>query len=550
MTLNKNRAFSFQNLLIYLGVLIIWSCASIQRPMGGPRDKTPPKLLKAVPINQTKNFTAKIIQLDFDEYFKLANPFQEITVSPTPEKNPEYLVRNKSLIIKFKDTLSKNTTYVINFGKAIADVNEGNLLKNFTYVFSTGAHIDSLNLSGFVTDPQSEEIQKDVTVMLFPVKKDSLLFGKKKPSIYTTTDTSGHFMLSNLHDGDYKIYALKEKSPNKIYDNEDEKIAFLKNTIHLKKDTSEIHLILFEQTPAKLRILEKKIENDGKLFFRFNKPIINPGVKFLDAENDLQKIVEFSKTADTASIYLKSMAFDSVKVSFLSNGQPLDTLTLHKGKKDTYKRRLAFQYNTSGDDKLKPGTDLLMTTNYPIDNIDQSRITLTEDSVNISEFNIQRDVNNLKKFTLKYRWKPDKQYILIFNEGSFTSIYGDKNTRLSKNIALDRLDNYGNLSLKVTLPDTGQYIVELLNSQDMVLRSDIINTSKILTYRNYPTALYRVKVIYDTNRNGKWDTGNIKLKKYPENIWLYTKGKIADIKLRPNWDVEEPIVIPKEIKAP
>ena len=188
--LNKKR--SFLGLLLPL-FLLIFGCANRQPPGGGPRDHDPPKLLKATPPNETRFFKSKVIKLDFDEYFKLNNIYSEISISPTPTKLPEYKKVQKSIVITLKDSLEKNTTYVINFGKAIADVTEGNILKNFTYVFSTGAHIDSLSISGRVINTETGERDKDAIVMLFTLKQDSLLFGKKKPTIYTSVDTAGNF---------------------------------------------------------------------------------------------------------------------------------------------------------------------------------------------------------------------------------------------------------------------------------------------------------------------------------------------------------------------
>src|ERR1700744_3144144 len=115
--LNKNGLFLPLILVCFLAILFNMGCANIQRPQGGPRDRTPPKLLKATPPNPTRNFNAKIIQLDFDEYFKLNNTYQEITISPDMVKTPDYNIKKKSLVIKLRDTLLKNTTYVINFGK-------------------------------------------------------------------------------------------------------------------------------------------------------------------------------------------------------------------------------------------------------------------------------------------------------------------------------------------------------------------------------------------------------------------------------------------------
>src|ERR1700750_2445818 len=169
MRLNKKTAFLREKLLPFLIASLLFGCASMQKPQGGPRDRTPPKLLKASPPDMTRNFNAKIIRLDFDEYFNLKNPFQEISISPAPDKLPTYTKSKKSIIVTFKDSLQKNTTYVINFGKAIADVNEGNILSNFTYVFSTGPHIDSLSIAGTVTNTITQKKEKDVTVMIFPI---------------------------------------------------------------------------------------------------------------------------------------------------------------------------------------------------------------------------------------------------------------------------------------------------------------------------------------------------------------------------------------------
>src|SRR5579863_10446923 len=184
MRLNKKAVF-LSKILAFLAVaIIIFSCASMQKPQGGPRDRTPPKLLKATPPNMTRNFTAKEIRLEFDEFFTLKNQSQEISVSPAQEKPATFKISKKTIIVDFKDSLQKNTTYVINFGKSIADVNEGNILSNFTYVFSTGPHIDSLSVSGSVRNSLTGEKEKDVTVMLMTPKQDTSLWGKKKPTIY------------------------------------------------------------------------------------------------------------------------------------------------------------------------------------------------------------------------------------------------------------------------------------------------------------------------------------------------------------------------------
>jgi len=543
--LNRAGLYFKEKFIPLIALFVLFSCANRQLPQGGPRDRTPPKLLKATPPNETRNFKAKIIQLDFDEFFKLESPSQEITMTPTPAKLPEYKTRKKRLEIDLRDSLEKNTTYVINFGKAIADVNEGNILKNFTYVFSTGIHIDSLTISGTVTNNETQLKEKDATVMLFSLKQDSLLFGKKKPAIYTTTDSSGNFTLNNMHPGDYHIYALLEKSPNKIYDNDNELIAFLIKTIHLKRDTANIQLRLFKQEPEKFRLVERHFDIDGKLFFTFSKKLDNPSLKIVYPQAlDNQKIVEISKTKDTAIIYMKNMFFDSIRVAFFDNNKPLDSASFRKGKKEAFQRNLLFTYDLSGDFKLKPGTPFVMKANYPVDSFDPTLIFLKEDSTDVTNFNVERDSLNQKQFYLKYKWHQQANYILTIEEGAFTDIYGDKNKRaVSRKFQLDKPENYGQLTLNVTVPDTGRaYIVELLNSQKVVIRSTAIHENSSIVYKNFITSKYYVRVIYDDNNNGRWDSGNVKKKIQPEHIWADKEV----ITLRANWETNTPIIIPKE----
>jgi hypothetical protein len=539
--LNKKRYFWSLILPLFL---LIFGCANRQPPGGGPRDHDPPKLLKATPPNTTRFFKGKVIQLDFDEYFKLTNPYSEISMSPTPGKIPEYKIKGKSIVITLKDSLEKNTTYVINFGKAIADVNEGNVLKNFTYVFSTGAHIDSLSISGQVINTLTGEREKEATVMLFTLKQDSLLFGKKRPTIYTTTDTSGDFSLNNLHPDDYRIYALKQPVANKIYDINKDLIGFSKKNIHLTRDTSSLELKLFKEVPEKFRMVDKKFNFDGTLFFTFNKKLDNPSIKIIyPADFDKYKIARFSKTNDTATVYMRSMDFDSIRMEFFDDNKPLDTLSLRKGRKESFTRTLSFQYNLSPDLKLKPGRALTLTALYPIDTFEPSLISLKEDSTDVGNFNVLKDSSDQRKIIIDYRWKQNANYNLVTSADAFTDIYGDKNKGTHRLFNVDKPENYSLLTLTVNVADTAkQYIVELLNDKKQILRSDIIKKNGKIAYKDYITGKYNIRVIYDDNKNGKWDSGNVHLRLQPENIWVDPEI----ITLRPNWEQETTITVPRE----
>jgi len=542
MTFKKTSVFNLRQIAVFISIISLFGCASVQKPQGGPRDKTPPKLLKATPANKTKKIDAKQIVLDFDEYFKLNNQYQEISISPAQEKQPEYRIRQKSLVIDLKDSLHKNTTYVISFGKAIGDVNENNILKNFTYVFTTGNEIDSLSIAGKVINSETQEPEKEATVFIFTSKQDSTLFGKKKPAYYSTTDSSGNFKISNLHANNYRIYALKEASPNRIYDNDNELIALLPKDVQLKKDTSGILLTLFKQVPQKFRVIERKIDPDGKLFFTFNKGVEQPSLRIVQNENlNNQKIVEFNKEADTARLYLRNMEFDSVKVAILSNNKALDTVVLRKGKREIYKRNLTISNNLTGG-LLKPKTDLQLAVNFPIESTNEAQIVLNEDSVPKYGLSLEKDTSNLRRYTLKYPWKAGKHYDLLLNEGSFIDLFDNKNKKTTISFQLNKEENYSTMIFNVILPDTTKaYIFELLNSERKPIRSIKINRSQKLTFSGYSIRKYHVRMIYDINRNGKWDTGNLKSRTLPEPIWYYNK----ELSLRANWEMNEQIDVPK-----
>jgi uncharacterized protein (DUF2141 family) len=539
---NKKSRFFYPFFLCLALLFFVLGCAVQQKPQGGPKDVTAPKLLKATPLNKTRNFNAKEIRLEFDEYFRLNNPFQEITMFPVPEKQPIYK-GNKTLVVQLKDTLLKNTTYVINFGKAIADVNESNTVKNFTYVFSTGPHIDSLSIAGTVYNNQTGLKEKDATVMVFTLKQDSLLFGKKKPSIYATTDSSGNFTIGNLKEGVYKIYALREQGGDKIYNNDNELIAFSSKPINLFHDTAAVNLRLFKQDPTKLRFVERKFTNDGALFFALNKPQAKPSLHIIYPEGlDQQKIAYFNPTGDSVFVYSKNMDFDSIRVAFYNNNKPVDTTYLRKGRKESFSRTVAIRYGLDIASELKPGTDLNIYTSLPIQTVDQSLITLKEDSAEV-KYTLVRDTGNMKNFTLKYRWKPKSNYAITIDEAAFVDIWGTKNKKLVRKFTINKAENYSNLTLNVTVPDTSKsYVVQILDAQNNPLRNDAIRKKTTLTYKNFAIGKYTVRVIYDNNRNGKWDSGSVKDNRQPENIWVYDKI----FTLRPNWESEEAVEVPAE----
>ena len=531
----------FYSLILIIG--IIYGCASIQSPQGGPKDTAPPKSVKMEPQNMTTNFSAKKIVLTFDENIRLENEFKEFSISPEMEKPPILKAKQRTLEITLQDSLEKNTTYTLNFGKAIADINEGNAIKNFTYVFSTGPTVDSLSISGNVKNIKTGAGQLDVVVFILPLTRDSI-FGKKKPSIYTRTDSSGNFKLNNLRKDTYKIYALKEQNGDKIYQQPNDEIGFIKEPIVLTKVVEGIKINIFKELASTFRIVDRKLNTDGSISMNFNQHLKRPEISVIyPVTVDIGKIVRFNKGNDSVKLWLKELNFDSIKVVVKDEGKVLDTVKFTRVKKDVYTRNILAGDNLEGN-SLNPYHDLKLLFNFPTGNIDLSKISLLEDSIPRKGFTITKDSLDILAYHFKYPWKNKEKYILKIGENALTGFLEAKNKEITKTFEVGVAENYGNLTLRVEVPDTTKnYILEFVNERkEIVVASYRIYKNTTINFSNFKTGIYYARIIYDDNKNGIWDTGNVKKGIQPEKIIYEPK----EMSIKANWKREEVISIPKE----
>ncbi len=184
-------------------------CANIIPPQGGPRDSLPPILIKATPLDSTRGFKEKRFVLTFNEFVDLQNERENLLISPLPVNAPSIVVRLNQITVRLNDSLEANTTYSINFGDAIKDYNESNVLKNFTYTFSTGNYIDSLELKGSVVLAETGKIDTTLIVMLHTRADDSAVV-KDRPRYLSKLDSKGNFSFKNLPPKTFYLYALKD----------------------------------------------------------------------------------------------------------------------------------------------------------------------------------------------------------------------------------------------------------------------------------------------------------------------------------------------------
>ena len=204
---------------------VLTSCARTGNPDGGWYDETPPKVLGATPADKATEVKAQKVKISFDEFVKIDNPTENVIVSPPQLQAPEIKATGKSIEVKLLDSLKANTTYTIDFSDAISDNNEGNPLGNYTYSFSTGAEIDTMEVSGYVVAAENLEPVKGILVGLYANLADSAF--EKQPMLRVSrTDSRGHFVIKGVKRGTYRVYALQDVDGNYQFNQKSEMIAF------------------------------------------------------------------------------------------------------------------------------------------------------------------------------------------------------------------------------------------------------------------------------------------------------------------------------------
>ena len=212
-------------LLTVLAMLVPIACASIGSPEGGPKDTTPPKVIKCLPENQSAHNSRKKVSIYFDEYIKLENANEKVVISPPQMEMPEIKASGKKISVELLDSLKQNTTYTIDFSDAIVDNNEGNPLGLFTYSFSTGETIDTMEVSGTLLEAENLEPIKGLLIGLHRNIADSA-FTRLPFDRVSRTDSRGRFTIKGVAPGTYRIYALEEADGNFMFNQKSEKIAF------------------------------------------------------------------------------------------------------------------------------------------------------------------------------------------------------------------------------------------------------------------------------------------------------------------------------------
>ena len=385
---SKNRDNSLFLPLYALAFLLLVSCAKMGQPDGGWYDETPPKVIGANPADGGVNVKSKKVSIFFDEFIKLDNPSEKVVVSPPQMETPEIKSAGKKITVSLVDSLKPNTTYTIDFSDAISDNNENNPMGNFTYSFSTGEVIDTMEVSGYVLESENLEPIKGILVGLYSDQADSAF--KTKPMLRVSrTDSRGRFVIKGIAPGSYRIYALQDMDGNYMYNQKSEKLAFNHDIIvpsskpDVRQDTTwvdSLHIKSIDQVnythflpdnivlraftaPLTDRFFlksERKEANNFSLFFSYGDSIL-PTLRGLNFDEKDAFIIEPTEKKDTITYWLRDTALvnqDTLQVEMAyrmtdSTGVLVDKVdTLELLSRQPYAKRLK-QLNKELEDWTK-----------------------------------------------------------------------------------------------------------------------------------------------------------------------------------------------------
>lgn len=577
---------SFRLLYGMLLLTVIYSCANIGSPNGGPYDETPPKFVSSTPVPNQINYTGKKIEILFDELIQIEKPSENVIITPPQMELPVIRSAGKKAVIELKDTLKPNTTYTIDFTNSISDNNEKNVFENFSFAFSTGDIIDTLEVSGVLLNAENLEPMPGITIGLHNNLEDSAFV--KLPFVRTSrTNDKGQFTIRNITPGTYHIFALNDVNRDYKFDQPGEDIAFLDSVIvpsfelTTRQDTTwkdsltidtirTVGYTRFFPDNIELRLFKEKFERqymvkperpDEKYFtLRFNTKLDTVPVPVpinFTPEDSTWYFVQQTEGGTAVNYWLADSTVwkqDTlqVQVSYPKS----DSLNILRPQTDTVqlvlRRRPAEKKKKKKKDEPDPIVFLGMQVDAPgsMDLFDTISVTFNEPVLDINkemffldqkidtvwntvDFDFFPDSTNSLNYFIRRPWKYGEEYRIEVDSAAIHSLYGKWNDFFTGEFKIKKEDEYGYLYLNINGVDTTAF-VELLSSGDAPVRKAKVKDGGVLFMDLKPDKYY-ARIVIDTNSNGVWDTGNYIEKRQPEEV--YYSPKMYEI--MQNWQVEE-----------
>lgn len=574
-------------LLLAAVCMLLGSCASMGTPEGGPRDETPPRMVRAMPAPGATDVDSHHLTIDFDEYITLQDAFTNVVVSPTSETTPRVTAAGRRVNVQFTDSLRPNTTYTIDFADAIRDNNEGNPLEGFSYTFSTGPVLDSLRISGMVLDSRTLEPQQGILVGVHTSEADTA-FSRIRLERVARTDDRGRFTLRGLAPGRYRLFSLQDLNGDMRWDNPEERISFFSDWIVPSAEPATVSDTIYNvETLAVDSVVERPstrfLPNDillssFSLGYRpqylkkssrpdstrvelvWNAPQDSlPSIRLL---GDLQRpltdwaMPELRQGNDSVALWIKDpklLRGDTLRlqVQYLSNVRrgefklTTDTLTLVykrpkvKPSRKNVKPVTPLADIKGGDSQQEYPLPYTVTFSAPLDTIYADRVRLQQklDSTYVTLTDrhgpllVRADTLNPRLYKVEGPWDYGAEYRLQLDTLAVSDIYGHGNKPVNLDFKVRGSDEYGTISFNLSGLGSTPAFVELLGNSDAVKRTQTVRNGAV-TFTYLLPETYYARVVFDVNGNGKYDTGDYDLRLQPEAVAYFPKK----ITLRKNWD--------------
>lgn len=570
-----------------LSLLTIGSCASVGRPEGGPRDSVPPVLVASNPKPGQLNFKGSRITLTFNENVQLDDAFNKVVVSPAMATAPVVNANGRRVTVELRDTLQSNTTYTVDFGDAVKDLNEGNVLDGLTLDFSTGGSIDTLRISGMVLDAETLEPAQGMLVGVHSLLSDTVL-AKRRMERIARTNQLGQFTIRNLAPGTYRVYALGD--PNRDYRwDRSEVVGFYPDpvspsaTLVTLTDSlrtsagadsavsrtavrflpNDLLITTFTEAYRPQYLKENKRLDRRRVAFEFNAhsdslPHVSVAYGPLKGRNfaDLA-VLQRSRHNDSLTYWITDptllandtlrLAVNYLKTDSLDRLQPVsDTLRLDfrnpnrrkaKAAADTLPRNTNWRVLTASSHELNQ--PLVIEAETPIARIDSAavRLELRVDTVwtpvKMPPLTADADLPLMRR-RLDMQWEPGAKYRLTADSAAMTDIYGEVSTKLSHEFTVKKPEDYSSVNFDIQgLPADTALVLQLLDGGDKPVCT-VASRSRHITVTHLRPGDYYARVIIDADGNGSWTPGEMAGFVQPEEVYYYPKK----IKLKKNWDMK------------
>ena len=585
-----------------LGMLIggAVACANIAGPNGGPYDEKPPRFVSSTPPPLQTNYTGRRVEIVFDELIQVEKPSQNVVIAPPQKELPSIQIIGRKIRVELKDTLRPNTTYTIDFGNSIADNNEKNPIGHFSFAFSTGGVIDSLEVAGVLLNAENLEPMPNIVVGLYANPADTA-FTRLPFDRTSKTDDRGRFTIRNIATGTYHIYALADANRDYRFDQPGEAIAFLDSTVTptfrfaTRQDTTwkdsvtidtirtvdythflpdNVVLRLFKETAQRQYMLRPGRDRADLFTLHFNAPLDTlPTVTLLDdaprrsapwfltqtmaGRTAVRYWITDSAVWQRDTVHLR---VDYLKSDSTNTLQP-QTDTIHlawrkprarrkskDGGNKPERRPLVFQSNASGVVEVTDTVSFLFEEPMADLRREDFRLEQQEDTTwTAVDFTLEQDSLDLLKYNLRHAWTYGTNYRVAVDSARLRSLYGRTNDAYESTFSIRKREEYGHLYINIEGIDTTAF-VELLNTSDEPLRRVRVKNGGVL-FANLKPDTYYARLTVDTNANDRWDTGDYATHRQPEAVYYSPKAYA----IRANWEIEEtwePTALPLDQQKP